>query len=503
MLEIEEITKAFGSVVANDRISFHVERGTVHALLGENGAGKSTLMNILYGLYRPDGGRILLRGQPVTFHSPKDAIRAGVGMIHQHFMLVPPLTVAENIILGHDSLARPRLDLKRAEREIAGLSRTYKLDVDPAARVWQLPVGQQQRVEILKALYRKADLLILDEPTSVLTPGETEALFAIIRRLRDDGHTIIFISHKLEEVMAISDTITVLRGGRVVETVPRSETTPHVLARAMVGRDVMFRVAHERRRAGEPVLEVENLRAQNDRGLPALRGVSFTVHRGEILGVAGVDGNGQSELAECICGLRPPTGGRVVILGRNATGRPPAEIIAMGVRFIPADRQRVGVILDFDIGRNLILKRHDTAPFCRNGVMDFATVRRYAADLIQRFDIRAPGPRVRARTLSGGNQQKVVLAREVAENPDLLVAMQPTRGLDVGATEYVQRTLLTQRDRGAAILYISTELEEVLNMSDRIMVLSQGEIVGTLDAATATSETVGLLMAGQREATRA
>ncbi len=500
MLEIADITKVFGRVVANDRISLRVARGSVHALLGENGAGKSTLMNVLYGLYRPDAGRIVLRGRPVTFHSPRDAIRAGIGMIHQHFMLVPPLTVAENIILGHDPLTRPWLDLARVERDVAALSRAYGLDVDPTARVWQLPVGQQQRVEILKALYRKADLLILDEPTSVLTPGETQALFEIIRRLRDDGHTVIFISHKLDEVMAISDAVTVLRGGRVVTTVPRRETTPAKLALAMVGREVVFRVAHERRHAGEPVLAVEGLRALNDRGLPALRGVSFAVHRGEILGVAGVDGNGQSELAECLCGLRPPTAGRVTVRGRDATGWPPREIIALGVGFIPADRQRTGLILDFDIGRNLILKRHDRRPFARRGVMDGSAVQRHAAELVARFDIRATDPRVPVRTLSGGNQQKVVLAREVSEDPAILVAMQPTRGLDVGATEYIQRSLLGQRDRGAAILYISTELEEVLGLSDRIAVLSQGEIVGLLDAASATSETIGMLMAGRRGA---
>ncbi|PYM66974.1 MAG: heme ABC transporter ATP-binding protein, partial [Candidatus Rokuibacteriota bacterium] len=287
MLEIDGITKTFGSLTANDRISFRVERGTVHALLGENGAGKSTLMNVLYGLYRPDSGRIFLRDRPVTFHSPRDAIRAGIGMIHQHFMLVPPLSVGENIVLGYDPLTRPWLNLRHVEREVHSLSAAYGLDVDPRAIVWQLPVGQQQRVEILKALYRKADLLILDEPTSVLTPAETEALFAIIRRLRADGHTVIFISHKLDEVMAISDTVTVLRGGHVVETVARSDTTPAALARAMVGRDVTFRVAHEREGQGEPILRVEGLAALNDRGLPALRGLSFVLRRGEILGVAG------------------------------------------------------------------------------------------------------------------------------------------------------------------------------------------------------------------------
>ena len=499
MLEIDGITKVFGRVTANDRITLSVARGTVHALLGENGAGKSTLMNILYGLYRPDAGRVVLRGRAVVFHSPRDAILAGIGMIHQHFMLVPPLTVAENIVLGHEPLTRPWLGLRRAEREIRDLSRAYGLDVDPGARVWQLPVGQQQRVEILKALYRKADLLILDEPTSVLTPGETETLFGIIRRLRQDGHTVIFISHKLDEVMAISDTITVLRGGRVVATTPCSDTTPAQLAVAMVGREVAFRVAHDQRPGDEPMLRVEGLHARSDRDLPALCGVSFVVHRGEILGVAGVDGNGQSELAECIAGLRKPTAGRVSVGGRDATGRSPREVIGMGVGFIPADRQRTGLILDFDIGRNLILKRHDQPPFCRRGFMDFGALQRHAADLVTRFDVRAPGPWVRTRTLSGGNQQKVVLAREVAGEPDVLIAMQPTRGLDVGATEYVQRSLLAQRERGAAILYISTELEEVLGLSDRIMVLSQGEIAGILDAATATSQSVGMLMAGRRQ----
>jgi simple sugar transport system ATP-binding protein len=499
MLEIDGITKTFGSLTANDRISFRVERGTVHALLGENGAGKSTLMNVLYGLYHPDAGRILLRDRPVTFHSPRDAIRAGIGMIHQHFMLVPPLSVSENIILGYDPLTRPWLNLRRVEREVHGLSAAYGLDVDPQAIVWQLPVGQQQRVEILKALYRQADLLILDEPTSVLTPAETDALFAIIRRLRADGHTVIFISHKLDEVMAISDTVTVLRGGHVVETVARADTTPAALARAMVGRDVAFRVGHTREGRGEPVLRVEGLAALNDRGLPALRGLSFVLHRGEILGVAGVDGNGQSELAECICGLRSPTAGRVLLGTRDITGLSPRAIIDAGVGFIPADRQRTGLVLDFDIGENLILKRHDRAPFCRRGAMDFAAVWRHAADLVQRFDVRAPSVRSRVRTLSGGNQQKVVLAREVSGSPEVLVAMQPARGLDVGATEYVQRSLLAQRERGAAILYVSTELEEVLGLSDRIAVLAHGEIVDVVDAATATRHQVGMLMTGGRE----
>ncbi len=498
MLDIDGITKTFGPLTANDRISFRVERGTVHALLGENGAGKSTLMNVLYGLYRPDVGRILLRGRPVTFHSPRDAIRAGIVMIHQDFMLVPPLSVSENIVLGYDPLTRPWLNLRHVEGEVHGLSAAYGLDVDPRAIVWQLPVGQQQRVEILKALYRKADLLILDEPTSVLTPAETEALFAIIRRLRADGHTVIFISHKLDEVMAISDTVTVLRGGHVVETVARSDTTPAALARAMVGRDVTFRVAHEREGQGEPILRVEGLAALNDRGLPALRGLSFVLHRGEILGVAGVDGNGQSELAECICGLRPPTAGRVLLGTRDITGLAPRAIIDAGVGFIPADRQRTGLVLDFDIGENLILKRHDRAPFCRRGAMDFAAVERHAADLVQRFDVRAPSVRSRVRTLSGGNQQKVVLAREVSGSPAVLVAMQPTRGLDVGATEYVQRSLLAQRERGAAILYVSTELEEVLGLSDRIAVLAQGQIVDIVDAATATRHDIGMLMTGGR-----
>jgi simple sugar transport system ATP-binding protein len=498
MLEIDSISKSFGTLLANDRISFRVERGTVHALLGENGAGKSTLMNVLYGLYRPDSGRILLRDRPVSFHSPRDAIRAGVGMIHQHFMLVPQLSVAENIVLGFDPLTRPWLNRRAVEREVRSLSAAYGLDVDPRAAVWQLPVGQQQRVEILKALYRKADLLILDEPTSVLTPGETEALFAIIRRLCAGGHTVIFISHKLDEVMAISDTVTVLRGGRVVETVARADTTPAALARAMVGRDVTFRVARERVEQGEPILGVEGLTALDDRGLPALRGVSFVLHRGEILGVAGVDGNGQSELGECICGLRRPTGGRVRLGTRDVTGLSPLGIIEAGIGFIPADRQRTGLILDFDIGENLILKRHDRAPFCRHGAMDFTAVERHGADLLERFDVRARSVRARVRTLSGGNQQKVVLAREVAGNPDVLVAMQPTRGLDVGATEYVQRSLLAQRARGAAILYVSTELEEVLGLSDRIAVLAQGEIVDIVDAATTTRDQVGMLMAGGR-----
>ena len=361
MLEIDGITKTFGSLTANDRISFRVERGTVHALLGENGAGKSTLMNVLYGLYRPDSGRIFSRDRPVTFHSPRDAIRAGIGMIHQHFMLVPPLSVGENIVLGYDPLTRPWLNLRHVEREVHSLSAAYGLDVDPRAIVWQLPVGQQQRVEILKALYRKADLLILDEPTSVLTPAETEALFAIIRRLRADGHTVIFISHKLDEVMAISDTVTVLRGGHVVETVARSDTTPAALARAMVGRDVTFRVAHEREGQGEPILRVEGLAALNDRGLPALRGLSFVLRRGEILGVAGLVGAGRTALARGLFGVKPPESGSVLLRGRPVRFKNTREAIEAGLAYLTEDRKITGLFPHLSVVHNISIAALDKA----------------------------------------------------------------------------------------------------------------------------------------------
>jgi ABC-type uncharacterized transport system ATPase subunit len=500
LLMMEGITKRFGSVVANDGVSFVVREGMIHALLGENGAGKTTLMNILYGMYRPDAGRILLRGTRLRFDSPRDAIRHGIGMIHQQFMLVPPLTVAENIVLGLRGRRRILLDFRQVEREVASLSEAYGLEVDPRLPVWQLPVGTQQRVEILKALYRGADLLVLDEPTSVLTPGETRALFGVLRRLAQEGHSVVFISHKLEEILDVSNEVTVMRAGRVVNTLPTRQATPSGLARMMVGRDVVLRLSKTPRQPQGPVLEADRLSAFNDRGLPAVKEVSFLVRAGEIMGVAGVDGNGQSELVEVIAGLRPAITGRVRLNGRDITGRSPHEIIALGAAYIPADRNRVGLILDFSVAENLILKRFHKPPFCVRSVLQTRSITEHAETLARRFDIRAASAHQALRHLSGGNQQKVALAREVSGHPTLIIAAQPTRGLDVGASEFVMRTILEQRDRGSAILYVSTELDEVLSMSDRVAVMFRGEIVGIVDPSTTTMEEISLMMAGAKRA---
>jgi len=493
---MEDITKRFGPVVANDRITLAVRAGSVHALLGENGAGKTTLMNILYGLYQPDAGRILLRERAVRFSSPHDAIQHGIGMIHQQFMLVPQLTVAENIVLGLPPRRGVFLDLATVATEITALSRAYRLDVDPWARVWQLPVGVQQRVEILKALYRKADLFILDEPTSVLTPAETDALFEIVRRLVAEGHSVIFISHKLDEVMRVSDQVTVLRQGRVAGTVPTSETTPAELARMMVGREVVLRLEKSPAIPGDVVLEVQDLHALNDRGLSALRGVSFQVRCGEIFGIAGVDGNGQTELAEAIIGLRRPKGGRILLKGRDVTSLPTRARIERRLAYIPADRSRFGLIVDLAVADNLVLKAFHRPPLSRWTLLDRGAISAHARAVAERFDIRMAGIFQPVRQLSGGNQQKVILAREVSANPELLVAVQPTRGLDVGASEYVLRTILAQRDRGAAVLYISTELDEILTMSDRLAVLFNGEIMGIVRPGEVSLEEISLMMAG-------
>ena len=500
ILVMEGITKRFGPVVANDGVSFTVRRGTVHALLGENGAGKTTLMSILYGMCRPDEGRILLRDAPVKFDAPRDAIRHGIGMIHQQFMLIPPLTVAENIVLGLRARRGIFLDLRQVEHEVAELSEAYGLKVDPRLPVWQLPVGTQQRVEILKALYRGADLLVLDEPTSVLTPGETRALFAILRRLVQEGHSVVFISHKLEEILGVSDEVTVMRAGRVVNTLPTRQATPGGLARMMVGRDVVLRLSKSPPQHQGPVLEVHRLCALNDRGLPALKEANLVVRAGEIVGVAGVDGNGQSELVESIAGLRPALTGQIRLNGQDITGRSPQEIIALGTAYIPADRNRVGLVLDFSVAENLILKRFHLPPFCVRSILQPRSIAEYAEALVRQFDIRAASAHQALRHLSGGNQQKVALAREVSGRPALIIAAQPTRGLDVGAAEFVMRTILEQRDRGSAILYVSTELEEVLSMSDRVAVMFGGEIVGIVDPLTAPMEEISLMMAGVKRA---
>jgi len=487
-LRLEGITKSLAGFVANDNINLTVNGGSIHALLGENGAGKTTLMNILCGLYQPDGGKIYLDEKLVTVSSPAAAIQLGIGMIHQHFMLVPQLTVTENIILG--SKFDWRLNLGEKSQEVSQLAKSFNLDVDALAKVGDLPVGVQQRVEILKALYRQAKLLILDEPTAVLTPPEVKILARILRQLADEGRTIIFISHKLDEVMNFCDNVTVLQRGKVVANLKISDTNRQELARLMVGREVLFGLNKSASFCGDVVLEVQGLQVQDNRDLAVVKDVSFQLRSGEILGVAGVDGNGQRELADAIANLRPISAG---IIRRN---HPTTTKGKKRIAYIPEDRQKMGLVMGFSIAKNLILKVFKFMPFCRRWLLQYGIINHHASEAIANFDIRAENPAIKVSQLSGGNQQKVVLAREITGNPDLILAMQPTRGLDVGATEFVQQRLLAERERGAAILYISTELEEVMAISDRIAVMYEGRFVDILDATTATVEQVGYLMTG-------
>jgi ABC-type uncharacterized transport system ATPase subunit len=495
VLEMKGIRKEFPGTVANDDVSLDVRRGEVHALLGENGAGKSTLMNILYGLYRRDGGEILLHGEPVDFGSARDSIDAGIGMVHQHFMLIPVMTVAENIVLGKEPRDGILLDERGAERRVRELSDQFGLVVDPAALVADITVGQEQRVEILKALYRGADILILDEPTAVLTPQEATELFGIIRSLQADGKSIIFISHKLNEVLEIADRITVLRRGRVIETVPREGATEASLARAMVGREVLLRVEKRPASPGDVLLEVEDLHARDDRGIAKVRGLSFQVRAGEIVGIAGVDGNGQSELIEAITGLRKADGGTISVAGRPLHEATARDMLDAGVGHIPEDRQRRGLVLEFTIAENIALHDYAEPPDAKRGWMFPKRLIERAAGLIEEFDIRGGGPLTRAGGLSGGNQQKLVVAREVARDPKVLIAAQPTRGLDVGAIEYLHRRIVAERDEGRAVLLVSLELEEILSLSDRILVIYEGEIVGE-HTGEVSEEEIGLEMLG-------
>lgn len=498
IVKMVNIVKRFPGVLANDQINLQIETGEIHALLGENGAGKTTLMNILYGLHSADAGQIYLKGREVKINSPRKAIDQGIGMVHQHFMLIPALTVAENIVLGTRVEREPFLDLPGAAKKIRALSQQYGLDLDPVAKVWHLSVGQQQRVEIVKALYRGADILILDEPTAVLTPQETDELFAVLRRLKDEGHTVIFISHKLNEVMQISDRVTVLRQGRVIKTLNTPETDKTELARLMVGREISFVVDKTPAQTRQAVLEVKGLSARDNRQLEAIKSISLTLKAGEILGLAGVDGNGQSELIESITGLRKASSGQVFLQGKPITNQPPRFLFEMGLGFIPEDRNRQGLVRDMPITENLVLQRFYRPPFARFGFLNYRAIREYAAELIKKYDIRTPSPMVPARNLSGGNQQKVVLAREMDRQPSLLIAMHPTRGLDVGAAEYVHKRIVEERDRGCAILLVSTELEEILALSDRIAVLYEGQIMGLLDRNQASIEDLGLMMAGSK-----
>jgi ABC-type uncharacterized transport system ATPase subunit len=498
VLELRGITKRFPGVLANDAVDLDLGSGEIHALLGENGAGKSTLMNILYGLYKADAGEILLKGKRVSFSSAKDAIEAGLGMVHQHFMLIPVMTVAENVVLGTEPVrGGVFLDERGAEARVRELSQRFGLAVDPDARVEKITVGQQQRVEILKALYRRAEILILDEPTAVLTPQEASDLFSILRALTREGISVIFISHKLNEVLEIADRITVLRRGKVIETVPSAGATQESLARAMVGREVLLRVEKSPPSPGEPLLQVESLHAVDDRGLDALHGVSLDVRAGEIVGIAGIDGNGQTELIEALVGLRRPTAGRVVVDGKDVTGTGPRHLIDAGVGHIPEDRHRLGLVLDFNLAENLSLHDYRKPPESRFGWLWPRRLLARARTLIKEFDIRGGTPQTRAAALSGGNQQKVVIAREIAAHPRALVAAQPTRGLDVGAIEYVHRRLVEERDAGKAVLLVSLELDEIRSLSDRILVMYEGRIVGEYDP-EASEEELGLAMTGGR-----
>jgi len=499
LLELRGITKRFPGVLANDDVSVDLRRGEVHALLGENGAGKSTLMNILYGLYTPDEGQILLEGKPVELGSTKGAIEAGIGMVHQHFMLIPVMTVAENIVLAIEPRRRGvLLDYDAASKRVRELSERYGLAVDPDARIDRITVGQQQRVEILKALYRGAEILILDEPTAVLTPQEAQELFEIMRALKGQGKSIIFISHKLNEVLEIADRITTLRRGVVVDTIAAEGATEEGLARMMVGREVLLRVDKTPAKPAGPLLQVEDVTVIDDRGLEMVREVSFDVRAGEIVGLAGVDGNGQSELIDAIAGLRHVKEGRISVEGADITNATAKTALEAGIGHVPEDRHRRGLVLPFSLTENLALHGYRYAPNSRRGFLNLRTMAQRARRLLREFDVRGGTPLTPAGSLSGGNQQKVVLAREIDGAPKVLIAAQPTRGLDVGAIEFVHRRLVEQRDSGRAVFLVSLELEEILSLSDRILVIYEGRIVGEFPP-TVSEEELGLAMTGGRK----
>ncbi|RMF01658.1 MAG: ABC transporter ATP-binding protein [Chloroflexi bacterium] len=497
VLELRGITKQFPGVLANDNVNLTLEKGEIHALLGENGAGKTTLMNILYGLYKPTKGEIFINGKKVDIHGPTDAIRQGIGMVHQHFMLVPVLTVTENVMLGEETTRGGMLNRKQVAAEIREISQKYGLHVDPDAYVKDLPVGIQQRVEIIKVLYRQANILILDEPTAVLTPQEVEELFGIIRSLVDQGVSLIFITHKLKEVLAVADRITVIRRGKTVGTATPAESTEKSLAEMMVGRAVELRVKKSEAKPGEPVLRVENLVVKDDRDSVAVAGVSFEVCAGEVVGVAGVQGNGQTELVEALTGLRHVESGTITINGNDATNVTPRQVTEMGVAHVPEDRQRDGLVLNFPIKDNMMLNTYYNT-FANGMVIDQEKVQRISEEWAKAFDVRTPSINVPAGTLSGGNQQKVIVAREFSRPTRLLIASQPTRGLDVGSIEYIHSRIIEKRDQGNAVLVVSTELDEIRALSDRIAVMFEGKIVDILPANRVTKEQLGLLMAGSR-----
>lgn len=499
ILEMKHITKRFGSVIANEDVNLAIEKGEVHALLGENGAGKSTLMNCLYGLYGEYEGQIYFDGKEIEIKDPKHAIALGIGMVHQHFMLIPVLTVIENVVLGLKE-NKPILKLDEAAKKFTELGKKYNMEIDPWVKVEQLSVGQQQRVEILKALYRDAKLLILDEPTAVLTPGEIDGLFDMMTALKNEGRTVIFISHKLNEIMRICDRCTVLRRGRIEATVRIDEVQDKQhLATLMVGRDVELTTQKSPCQIYGTQLEVKNLTAVNDMGLPAVRDMSFTVCGGEILGICGVDGNGQSELVQCITGLRKPTSGQIVIAGKDTTNYNARQVLDLDVSHIPEDRHKYGMISPMNIEENLILVSYKRGDYSKRGLLNWRWIGKHSDEIVDHYSVKTPNIKEAAGNLSGGNQQKMVVGRELERAPKLLVAVHPSRGLDIGATKYIQSQIVAQRDQGTAVLMVSTELDELMELSDRILVMYEGEVMGIVDQQDATREKLGALMAGIRE----
>ncbi|MDD9270622.1 ABC transporter ATP-binding protein [Paenibacillus sp. GCM10023248] len=498
VVELNGITKRFPGIVANDAISLKLMKGEIHALLGENGAGKSTLMNILFGLYQPDEGHIKVQGKEVAIDSPNRAIELGIGMVHQHFKLVQPFTVTENIILGMEPKKGLNVDYKTAQEKVRKLSEQYGLRVDPKAKIEDISVGMQQRVEILKTLYRGADILIFDEPTAVLTPQEISELMVIMRNLVKEGKSIILITHKLKEIMEIADTVTIIRRGKVIDSIASATANPQILAEKMVGRDVSFKVDKKEVKVGEPVLQVKNLVVRNQQGLAALKELNFEVRAGEVLGIAGVDGNGQSELIEALTGLRPVDRGQVLLAGSDITNMTPRQISEAGLSHIPEDRHKHGLVLDFSMSENMVLETYFHPAYNKGGFLNYEAIDRHAETLIKQFDVRTPSIYNKARSLSGGNQQKAIIAREIHKNPNLLIAAQPTRGLDVGAIEFVHRQLIEQRNKGKAVLLISFELDEIMNVSDRIAVIYEGQIVGEVLPQETNDQEIGLLMAGSK-----
>ncbi|WP_435175056.1 ABC transporter ATP-binding protein [Halorussus sp. AFM4] len=498
-VRLDGVTKRFGDVVANDGVNFTLEKGTVHALVGENGAGKTTLMSVLYGLYEPDAGEVRVDGERRSFDSPRDAIDAGVGMIHQHFQLVDTMTVVQNVVLGHEPSENGLVDEESARAAIADICDTYGFDVDQYldTRIEQLGVGVQQRVEIVKSLYRGADVLVLDEPTAVLTPQEVEGLFEVMTELTDRGRSLIFITHKLDEALAVADEITVLRDGEAVGTVAAADTSRQELARLMVGRDVLFDYPERETAPGDVALDVEGLRVRDDRDLVQVDGVDLTVREGEILGVAGVEGNGQAELVAALTGLRDAEAGTVTFRGEDVTDASRRRRIEKGITYVPEDRQEEGLVQDYDLVRNALLGNQTVEPFADGRFIDWRAVRDHAEDIVAEYDVQPPNPDAEARSLSGGNQQKFVVGRELEHEPDLVVASHPTRGVDIGSIEFIHERLLEMRDAGTAVLFVSSKLDELRKLSDRVAVMYEGAFVDVVDPDAVTEEELGLLMAGR------